>query len=95
MKPGDKVYIRHNPHRRDAENIIGTVVRFEPGAGFMGCDLAFVRYTDPWTGGEETMPFGTANLLAGNREDLISVAERFEGQAALLREFAKSRGPSA
>jgi hypothetical protein len=91
MKPGDKVYIRFNPHRKDAENIVGTVVEFQPGAGFMGCDLVDVRYTDPWTGQEETMPFGTANLGPGSREELLETAERFEKQAAMLRQTAEAR----
>lgn len=95
MKPGDKVYIRHNPHRDGAENIIGVVVNFQPGAGFMGCDLAYVRYTDPWSGEDETMPFGTANLRMGSRDELIATAERFVKQAAMLREMAESLESSA
>jgi len=85
MKPDDRAYIRCNPHRAEAVSIIGTVVDFQPGAGFMGCDLAYVRYVDPWTGDEETMPFGTVNLLAGRREELLAAAERFERQAVMLR----------
>jgi hypothetical protein len=67
MKPGEKVFIRFNPHRSGAEGIVGVVERFEPGSGFMGCDLAYVRYIDPWTGEEETMPFATFNLNRGMR----------------------------
>jgi hypothetical protein len=91
MKPGDKVYIRFNPHRKDAENIVGSVVEFQPGAGFMGCDLAYVQYTDSWTGGEETMPFGTANLAPGSPDELLAAAERFEKQAATLRAMAEAQ----
>jgi hypothetical protein len=57
MKPGDKVYIRSNPHR-DAENLVGVVVAVRPGEGFGGADLVDVRYTDPWTGKEETCRSG-------------------------------------
>jgi hypothetical protein len=88
VKAGDKVYIRYNPHRSDVEGIVGVVERFEPGSGFMGCDLAYVRYADPWTGEEETMPFATSNLNQGSREAILAVAERMERQAAMLREIA-------
>ena len=33
------------------------------------------------------MPFGTANLVAGSREELLAAAERFERRAAMLREL--------
>lgn len=90
MKPGDKVLIRYNPHRRDADGVVGTVERVEHGTGFGGCDLVFVRYIEPWSGEEEVMPFGAANLVFGGGPKLLEIAARFERQAELLREIATS-----
>ena len=89
MKPGDRIVIRFNPHREHASGIVGTVVSYEPGAGFMGTDLAYVKYTDPRDGFTETSPFGKANLMAGDREALLAMAVRHEEQAAALRQFAE------
>jgi hypothetical protein len=91
MKRGDKVYIRSNPHRKDAESLAGVVVAVRPGEGFGGADLVDVRYVDPWTGKEETMPFGTASLAPGSRDELLAAAERFERQAAMLRQMAEAQ----
>ena len=89
MNPGDRVIIRHNPHHFAASGIVGTVVAFHEGIGFMGCDLADVRYVDPRDGEEHVMPFGTANLSPGEPAALIEIAERYEAAAAELRRLAE------
>jgi hypothetical protein len=87
VKPGDQVFIRSNPHRADAEGIVGVVERYEEGVGFGGCDLAYVRYADPWSGTEEVLPFGLVNLRWDGDGDLLAAAERMEDQARKLREM--------
>lgn len=89
FQPGSRVVIRHNPHYSGAENIVGIVTEFFPEGGFMRCDLAYVRYTNPRDGSTHEMPFGTANLEPGNPDALIEVAERYEAQAAELRRLAE------
>ena len=88
MKPGTRVVIKFNPHRAGDEDIVGTVVAFQPGAGFMGCDLVTVRYTSPRDGSEHELPFATYNLFAADRAALLARAERHEEQARRLREMA-------
>lgn len=90
---GQRVVIRHNPHEHAAENVLGLVVDFQPGAGFMGCDLAYVRYTSPRDGSTQEMPFSTANLAPGNREALVAVAEHHEALAAEARRLAGEVAP--
>ncbi len=87
VNPGDKVMIRHNPHREDASHIVGTVERVERGMGFQGCDLVYVRYVEPWSGEEETLPFAPGNLVFGRAPRLVEIAERLERQAGMLREM--------
>jgi hypothetical protein len=86
--PGEKIYIRYNPHRRDGSNTVGVVERVDVGTGFGGCDLVYVRWIDPWTGEEDVFLFATYNLWGGTREEVIAAAERMERQAAMLREIA-------
>ena len=87
MKAGDRVFIKYNPFCRDDEGILGEVVAFRPGVGFMGCDIADVKYVDT-DGDTQVMPFGTVNLNAGCPEELIETAHRLEEQAQKLREMA-------
>jgi len=89
VKPGDQVLIRRNPHREDADHVVGIVERIDEGTGFGGCDLVHVRYEDPWTGEVETMPFAPACLVAGSGSRLLEIAERFEAQAARLRAMVR------
>lgn len=87
---GAKVVIRTNPfHGADGEGIFGTVVRFEPRAGFMRADLAWVRYQLPRDGSEHELPFGTANLDLGDAAALLARAARHEEQAGVLRGMAE------
>ena len=86
--PGDRVLVVHNPHR-PVEGVLGTVVAFRPGVGFMGCDLVDVRYEDPRTGEEDTFPFGTANLAPASRDVLLARAERLEMMAREMRSLAR------
>jgi len=88
VNPGDKVFIRYNPHQANASHIVGTIEQVEPGAGFGGRDLVHVRYVEPWSGVEEVMPFGNTNLLLSGGPKLIEIAERLERQAGMLREMA-------
>ncbi len=87
--PGSKVVIRYNPHDEDASDIVGVVTRFEPGAGFMGCDLATVRYEIPRDGSEHELPFATYNLDFGDCDALLERAARHEEQAARFRAMAE------
>jgi hypothetical protein len=77
FEPGSKVVIRFNPHREHAAGIVGTVVAFHAGKGFMSCDLADVEYEDPWTGEVDVLPFSTANLSPGSPPALRKMAERY------------------
>ncbi len=86
--PGSKVVIRYNPHHEDAADIVATVVAFQQGVGFMGCDLAYVRYQHPRYGSMHELPFATYNLELGDREALLRRAARHEEQAARLRRMA-------
>ncbi len=74
--PGSKVVIRFNPHMGHASDIVGTVLRFHPGAGFLGCDLADVQYEDPRDGTIHVLPFGTHNLDVGDRTRARIVSTR-------------------
>ena len=86
--PGTRIVIRFNPFHEHAKGIIGTVVAFRPGTGFAGCDLAEVKYEDPWTGEVHTLPFGTTNLSPGDPHALRILAMRYEQMAIELRELA-------
>jgi hypothetical protein len=88
-EPGTRVVISHNPHHADASDIVGTVVDFQRGVGFMGCDLVSVRYVRTSDGTEHVMPLATYNLESGGRDALIARAERHEEQAAKLRAMAE------
>ena len=88
MRPGSKVIIRHNPHHAGAEDIIGEVVAYRRGEGFFGCDIVDVRYTDPKTGEEHTMPFGLSCLGPADQATLLALAECHEALAANLRKLA-------
>jgi hypothetical protein len=88
FQPGSRVVIRHNPHHGDASDIVGEVVDFQPSAGFVGCDLAYVRYKRPSDGTVHELPFSTANLEAGDRESLLARADRHDQEAAKLRRMA-------
>ncbi|MBU0756084.1 MAG: hypothetical protein KJ645_13155 [Planctomycetes bacterium] len=88
MEPGTKVIIRFNPHHIDAENILGTVIRYRKGEGFMGIDLVDVEYVEPKTGETQIMPFGIYNIEDADPAHLIELAERWEGMAAELRKLA-------
>ena len=85
FEPGSQVVIRFNPFHADAADIVGTVVDFRPGAGFMRCDLATVRYQHPRDGSEHELPFATYNLDLGDRKSLLARAARHEEQATKLR----------
>ena len=74
--------------RRNRITSMKPVMRFEAGAGFMGCDLAWVRYQLPRDASEHEMPFGTANLDRGDPQALLARAARHEEQAAKLRAMA-------
>ena len=91
-KPGTRVVIAHNPFHAAATGIVGVVARTEPGSGFMGCDLIYVRYQNPVDGEEHEMPFADTNLQPGSRDELIARAQRHEEQAAVLRRMAEEAG---
>jgi hypothetical protein len=88
MKVGDHVVIRHNPHEgSDGEDVLGVVVEYKAGAGFAGCDLAYVCYE---VGGESrTLPFGTSNLEALTAESAERLVETYENRVAWLRRMAE------
>ena len=88
FNPGDSVVISFNPHHEVAADIVGTVISVHPGAGFMGCDLVYVRYQCPRDGSVHELPFATYNLELGSRETLLARAARHEEQAARLRTMA-------
>ena len=88
FKPGSRVVIRFNPHHEGADGIMGEVTSFEAGTGFMGCDLAYVRYQHPRDSEVHVMPFSTANLELGDRQALLARATRHDEQAAKLRAMA-------
>lgn len=88
MEPGTKVIIRYNPHHTGAENILGTVVRYGKGEGFMGIDLVDVEYVEPKTGEMHIMPFGVCNIDSAEPARLIELAERWECMAAEMWELA-------
>jgi len=87
-----RVLIRDNPFHPEAAGILGDVVAFRAGAGFMGTDVVVVRYTVPSDGSTHTKPFGTANLELGDRGNLLARAARLEEEAAKLREMAGEVG---
>ena len=87
--PGSRVVIHYNPHEEEASGILGTVVEFQAGTGFMGCDLATVRYTRPSDGEVRELPFATYNLRVGDPAWLREQAARHEEQAAELRRMAE------
>lgn len=60
--PGNRVKIVTNPHDSKAENVVGTVTKYAKGAGFMGVDLVYIKYTSPADGKSYTYPFGTSHL---------------------------------
>ena len=72
----------------DAENILGTVVRYGKGEGFMGVDLVDVEYVESRTGETHIMPFGLYNLESADPAHLTELAERWEHMAAEMREWA-------
>jgi len=88
LRPGDKILIRQNPHDLRAENIIGTVIVFRPGAGFAGSDLVDVHYKHPRDGRGFTLPFGLTCLASAAPADLIQLAEHYEQLAGSLRDAA-------
>jgi len=90
LRPGDKVLIRQNPHDLRAENIIGTVIVFRPGAGFGGSDLVDVHYKHPRDGRGFTLPFGLTCLASATPAELIQLAENYEHLARSLRDTAES-----
>lgn len=92
FQPGSRVVIRFNPHQEDASDIVGDVVDYKAGAGFMGCDLAYVRYQHPRNGEVQELPFSTANLEVGDRDGLLARAARHDEQAAKLRAMADEVG---
>lgn len=65
---------------------MGEIVEFKPGAGFMGCDLVDVRYQQPSDGAWHTMPLSTDAVGAGSRKAMLEWEERYEREAASLRE---------
>ena len=89
MNPGARVVIAYNPHDERACDIVGIVVEFQAGGGFMGCDLVTVRYTNPRDGSERELPFAAYNLLPGDRASLLARAVRHEEQAIMLRRMAE------
>jgi hypothetical protein len=92
LQPGSRVVIRFNPHHAAASEVVGEVTDFQPGAGFMGCDLAYVRYQHPGDGEIHVMPFSTANLELGDRAGLLARAARHDEQAAKFRAMADEVG---
>jgi hypothetical protein len=92
---GSRVVISHNPHHEGAEGIVGTVVDFQKGVGFMGCDIVHVRYVRTSDGTEHVMPLATYNLEEGGCEALLARAERHEEEAAKLRGLAEELGARA
>lgn len=90
LQPGDRVIIRQNPHDPRCENVVGTVIRFRPGAGFGGSDLVDVHYKSPIDARGATLPFGLSCLGPATAEELIRLAEALERQAAELRTLAES-----
>ncbi|HKX46270.1 MAG TPA: hypothetical protein VJP77_06175 [Planctomycetota bacterium] len=91
-KPGTRVVIAHNPFHAAATGIVGVVTRTEPGSGFMGCDLIYVRYQHPTTGETHELPFSDANVTPGESEQLLARARWHEEQAALMRRMAGEAG---
>ena len=92
FEPGSRVVIRFNPHHEAANDVVGEVTEFKPKSGFMGCDMATVRYQHPRDGEVHVMPFSTANLELGDRAALLARANRHDEQAAKLRAMAESVG---
>jgi len=92
LSPGAHVVIHFNPHDESASDIVGEVVSFQPGAGFMGCDLVYVRYERPRDGSIHELPFAAYNLDLGDRESLLARAARHDAQAAKLRRMAEETG---
>ena len=88
MEPGDKVIIKQNPHHPWIRNIIGTVIVYRPGEGFLECDLVDIHYKDPSTGEGHTMPFGLSCLGLADESSLISLAEHYQSLADGLRSIA-------
>ena len=89
MEKGDKVIIKFNPHHKGAEQIIGTVKSYRPGAGFGGCDLVDVKYVYHEDGKVYIMPFGRHNLLESeSAADFLKMAEHYETLATHCREMA-------
>ena len=75
-------------HHAQAVDIVGTVAKFRPGAGFMGCDLADVQYEHPHSGEVHTMPFATNHVRPGEPRFLHQLAERYAALADELRHLA-------
>jgi hypothetical protein len=93
LLPGSHVVVHFNPHDEEACDIVGEVVSFQPGAGFMGCDLVYVRYEHPRDGSIHELPFAAYNLELGDRDSLFARAARHEEQAARLRAMADRVAP--
>ena len=91
-RAGDQVLIKYNPHRHDQDGVLGRVVEVARGAGFMGCDLFYVRYQAS-SGECEELPFGAVNLGDGSREELVAAALWHEQQATQLRALAETEPP--
>jgi len=76
-----KVVVRFNPHHLDAEDVVGTILTIQRGAGFGGADLAVVRYTHPRSGKAYTMPFAFACVAPVEARAVPGVVEHHEGAA--------------
>lgn len=86
---GAPVLIRSNPHHPASANITGSVVGYREGAGFGGCDLADVEYTDTLEGRLYVRPFAPGHLAPMDPASLSRMAEHHEALAAELRRRAE------
>ena len=91
FQPGSIVLIESNPHHPRAEEILGTVRAYLPGAGLMGVDLYEVEYQDPSNAEVHVMPFAPSHLAHGEPGQLLEAAERYEALAGELRDLAAQR----
>jgi len=86
-RTGRKVVITFNPHHHGGDGVIGTIAS-APEPGPFGTQLVHVRYINPADGTDYELPFGLANLSAGDTASLRALAARHEAIAAELREMA-------
>lgn len=91
LKAGDKVIILQNPHDTRAEGVVGVVIAYRNGAGFLGCDLVDIHFKSPRDGRGSTKPFGLACLAAATPAALTRLAEHHERLAADIHAACKTQ----